>query len=158
MTGKAYVAIHHSKALSLSNVRWLFLSIFIKGIRHNLRLKNPAFSKHFPLILLFILKKLWSPSSGLWSGNEWQNTSSLCSEPKIADHTYIISSKENVHRNVEEIGELFPLKRLCTEKHRLPLNRTYKLHRLWYVAEHETNVLQRNLSFGVKMFAKRWAF
>jgi len=26
--------------------------------------------------------------------------------------TYISSLKENVHRNVEEIGELFPLKRL----------------------------------------------
>ncbi len=46
-TGKAYVAIHHSKALSLSNVRCLFLSIFIEGIRRNLRLKNTAFSKHF---------------------------------------------------------------------------------------------------------------
>ena len=27
-----------------------------------------------------------------------------------------------------------------------------------HVAESETNILQRNLSFGVKMFAKRWAF
>jgi len=72
-----------------------------------------------------------------------------------ADRTYITSSKENVHRNVEEIGELFPLKRLCTEKPRSPSNRTYKLQRLWHVAERETNILQRNLSFGVKMFAKR---
>ena len=72
-----------------------------------------------------------------------------------ADCTYIISSKENVHRNVEEIGELFPLKRLCTAKHCSPLNRTYKLQRIWYVAERETNILQRNLSLGVKMFAKR---
>ena len=47
MTGKAYVAIHHSKALSLSNVRCLFLSIFIKGMRRNLRLKSSAFSEHF---------------------------------------------------------------------------------------------------------------
>jgi len=29
-----------------------------------------------------------------------------------ADRTYIIFSKENVNRNVEEIAELFPLKRL----------------------------------------------
>ena len=41
---------------------------------------------------------------------------SLCSEPKIAHRIYITSSKENVHRNVEEIGELFHLKRLCMEK------------------------------------------
>ena len=75
-----------------------------------------------------------------------------------ADRTYITSSKENVHRNVEEIGKLFPLKRLCTEKHRSPSNRTYKLQGLWHVAEHETNILQRNLSFGVKMFAKRQGF
>ena len=36
---------------------------------------------------------------------------------KIADRTYMTSSKENVHCNVEEIGELFPLKtaRLRTE-------------------------------------------
>ena len=46
-TVRAYVAIHHSKALSLSNVRCLFLSIFIKGIRRNLRLKSSAFSEHF---------------------------------------------------------------------------------------------------------------
>ena len=72
-----------------------------------------------------------------------------------ADRTYISSSKENVHRNVEEIGQLFPLKRLCTAKHRPPSNRTYKLQRIWYIAERETNILQRNLSFGVKMFAKR---
>jgi len=70
-------------------------------------------------------------------------------------HTYIISSKGNVHRNVEEIGELFPLKRLCTAKHRPLSNQTYKLQRIWYVPERETNILQRNLSFGVKMFAKR---
>ena len=58
MTGKAYVAIRCSKALPLSIVHGPFLPIFIKGIRHNLRFKNPAFSEHFPLILLFILKKL----------------------------------------------------------------------------------------------------
>ena len=87
-----------------------------------------------------------------------QNTFSLSSEQKIADRTYIVSSKENVHRNVEEIGELFPLKRLCTAKHRSPSNQTYKLQRILYVAELETNILQRNLSFGVKMFAKRWVF
>ena len=131
---------------------------FIKAIRRNLRLKNPAFSEHFPLLLLFILKKLWSPCSGLWSGNEWQDTSSLRSEQKIADRTDIISSRENVHCNVEEIGELFPLKRLCMAKHRSPSNQTYKLQRIWLVAECETNILQRNLSFGVKMFAKRWDF
>jgi len=68
---------------------------------------------------------------------------------KIADRAYIISSKENVHRNVEEIGNLFPLKRLGTAKHRPPSNQTYKLQRLWYVAERETNILQRNLSLGV---------
>jgi len=72
-----------------------------------------------------------------------------------ADRTYIRSLKENVHRNVEEIGELFSLKRLCTAEHRLPLNQTYKLQRLWHVAELKTNILQRNMSFGVKMFAKR---
>jgi hypothetical protein len=65
MTGKAYIAIHHSKALSLSNVRCPFLSIFIEGIRRNLRLKNTAFSEHFPLNMLFILKKLSSTLSGL---------------------------------------------------------------------------------------------
>ena len=65
MTGKAYVAIHHSKALSLSNVRCLFLSFFIKGIRRNLRLKSSAFSEHFTLNMLFILKKLSSRLSGL---------------------------------------------------------------------------------------------
>jgi len=65
MTGKAYVAIHHSKALSLSNFRCLFLSIFIEGIRRNLRLKTSAFSKHFTLNMLFILKKLSSTLSGL---------------------------------------------------------------------------------------------
>ena len=58
MTGKAYVAISCLKALPLSIVRGPFLPIFIKGIRRNLRLKNPAFSEHFPLILLFILRKL----------------------------------------------------------------------------------------------------
>ena len=58
MTGKAYVAIRCSKALPLSIVRGPFSLSFIKGIRRNLRLKNPAFSEHFPLILLFILKKL----------------------------------------------------------------------------------------------------
>jgi len=65
MTGKAYVAIHHSKALSLSNVRCLFLSIFIEGKRRNLRLKSSAFSEHFTLNMLFILKKLSSMLSGL---------------------------------------------------------------------------------------------
>ena len=63
-----------------------------------------------------------------------------------------------MHRNVEEIGELFPLKRLCTKKQRSPSNRTHKLQRKWHVAERETNILQMNLSFGVKMFAKRWFF
>ena len=57
MTGKAFVAIHHSKALPLSIVRGPFSQSFIKGIRRNLRLKNRVFSEH-PLILLFILKKL----------------------------------------------------------------------------------------------------
>ena len=58
-----------------------------------------------------------------------------------ADRTYIISSKENVHRNVEEIGELFPLKRLCMKKHRSLSNQTYNVQRLWHVAERETNIL-----------------
>ena len=49
-----------------------------------------------------------------------------------ADRTFIISSKGNVHRNMEEIGEHLPLKRLCTAKHRMPSNRTYKLQRIWY--------------------------
>ena len=65
MTGKAYVAIHHSKALSLSNARCQFLSIFIEGIRRNLCLKTSAFSEHFTLNMLFILKKLSSTLSGL---------------------------------------------------------------------------------------------
>ena len=60
-----YVAIHHSKVLSLGNVRCLFLSIFIEGIRRNLRLKTSAFSEHFTLNMLFILKKLSSTLSGL---------------------------------------------------------------------------------------------
>ena len=77
----------------------------------------------------------------------------VANQPKITHGTYITSSKENVHCNMEEIGELFPLKRLCTEKHRSPSNRTYKLQRLWHIAERETNILQRNLSFGVKMLA-----
>ena len=58
MTGKAYVAIRCLKAFPLSIVRGPFLPIFIKGIRRNLCLKNPAFSEHFPMILLFILMKL----------------------------------------------------------------------------------------------------
>jgi len=62
-----------------------------------------------------------------------------------ADHTYITSSKQNVHRNMEEIGELFPLKRLCTKKQRSPSNRTNKLQRKWHVAERETNILQKEL-------------
>ena len=150
--------MHHSKALPLSIVWGPFSQIFIKGIRRNLHQKNLAFSEHFPLILLFILKKLGSPRSGVWSGNEWQNTFSLRSKQKIADCTYISSSKENMHPNVEEIGELFPLKRLCTAKHRSPSNRTYKIQSIWYVVERETNIFHRNLSFGVKMFARRWAF
>ena len=105
-TGKANVAIHHSKALSLSIVRGPFSQSFIKGMSRNLPLKSSAYSEHFPLILLFILKKLGSPRSGLWSGNEWQNTFSLSSEQKIADRTYISSSKENVHHNMEEIDKL----------------------------------------------------
>ena len=52
MTGKAYVAIHCSKALPLSIVRGPLLPIFIKGIRHNLSFKNPTFCEHFPLIFL----------------------------------------------------------------------------------------------------------
>ena len=75
MTGKAYVAICCSKALPLSIVRGPFLPIFIKGIRRNLRLKSPAFNEHFPLILLFILKKLGSPHSGLCSRNECKTPS-----------------------------------------------------------------------------------
>ena len=58
MTGKAYVVIHCSKALPLSIVRGPFSQSFIKGIRRNLRLKNPAFSEHFPLIFAVYLKKL----------------------------------------------------------------------------------------------------
>ena len=65
MTGKAYVAIHCWKALPLSNVRRTFLPLFFKGIGRNLRLKITAFSKHFPLNMLFILKKLGSLRSGL---------------------------------------------------------------------------------------------
>ena len=39
--------IHHLKALSLSNVHCLFLSIFIKGIHRNLCLKSSGFCEHF---------------------------------------------------------------------------------------------------------------
>jgi len=46
---------------------------------------------------------------------------------------------------MQEIGELFHLKRLCTEKHRPPSNRTYKLQRLWHIAERETNILLKEL-------------
>ena len=47
MKSKAYVAIHHSKALPLSIVWGPFSQSFIKGIRCNLRLKSSAFSEHF---------------------------------------------------------------------------------------------------------------
>ena len=47
MTGKAYIAIHHSKGLSLSNVRCIFLSIFIEGIRRNLRVKTQRLANIF---------------------------------------------------------------------------------------------------------------
>ena len=66
MTGKAYVAIHCWKALSLSNVRRPFLPLFIKGICRNLRLKITAFSKHFPLNMLVFFKKLGSPRPLKW--------------------------------------------------------------------------------------------
>ena len=65
MKTKAYVAIHFLKALPLRIVRGPFSLSFIKRLRRNLCLKNPAFSEHFPLILLFILKKLGAPRSGL---------------------------------------------------------------------------------------------
>ena len=58
MTGKAYFAIHHSKALSLSNVRGPFSLSFIEGIRCNLRLKNPAFSENFPLIFAVYFEEI----------------------------------------------------------------------------------------------------
>ena len=32
------------------------------------------------------------------------------------DRTYISSSKENVHRNMEEIGELFPFEEIMYKK------------------------------------------
>ena len=57
----------------------------------------------------------------------------------------MISSKENVHRNVEEIGELFPLKRLCTVKHCSPSNRTEVK---WYVQKF------RNLGGNFKVFSE----
>ena len=47
MKTKAYVAIHHSKALPLSIVRGPISQSFIKGIRRNLRLESSAFSEHF---------------------------------------------------------------------------------------------------------------
>ena len=50
MKSKAYVVIHHSKALPSSIVRGSFSQSFITGIRRNLRLKKPAFNEHFPLI------------------------------------------------------------------------------------------------------------
>ena len=69
----------------LSIVRGSFSLSFIKGIRCNLHLKIFAFSKHFPLNMLFILKKLSSTLSGLLSGNEWQNTSSLCNAARYTN-------------------------------------------------------------------------
>jgi len=57
--------VHHLKALPLRIGRGPFSQSFIKGMSRNLRLKSSVFSEHFPLILLFILKKLGSPRSGL---------------------------------------------------------------------------------------------
>ena len=58
MKTKAQVAIHHSKALPLSIVRVPFSQSFIKGIRCNLRFKNPAFSEHFPLIFAVYFEEI----------------------------------------------------------------------------------------------------
>ena len=58
MKTKALVAIHHSKALPLSIVRGPFSQSFIQRIRRNLRLKNPAFSEHFPLIFAVYFEEI----------------------------------------------------------------------------------------------------
>ena len=47
MKTKAYVAIHHSKALPLSIVRGPFSQSFIKGIHRNLRLKAQRLANIF---------------------------------------------------------------------------------------------------------------
>ena len=124
--------LHHSKGLSLSNVLCLFLSIFIEGIpvHRNLRLKNTAFSEHFTLNMLFILKLLSSSLSGapfplnIYCLNDKTPPAYVANQKNFkgrctlyqtlqikmyifktnADRTYITSSKQNVHRNVEEIG------------------------------------------------------
>ena len=66
MKSKAYVAIHHSKALPLSIVRGPFSLSFIKGIRRNLRLKNPSVirtlafeSAGFFQRIEFIVQRTW---------------------------------------------------------------------------------------------------
>ena len=113
--------------------------------------KISAFSEHFTLNMLFILKKLSSTLSGLWSGNEWQNTSSLCSEPKIANRTYIISSKENVHR-------MFPFEEIMYGKTPLafkPNIQTSKaMARCWAWNQHSSKEL---VLWSENVF-KRWDF
>jgi hypothetical protein len=46
------------KALPLGIVRGPFSQSFIKGILRNLRLKNPAFSEHFPLIFAVYFEEI----------------------------------------------------------------------------------------------------
>jgi len=41
----------------------------------------------------------------------------------------------------KEIGELFQFEEIMYGLTPLAFNRTYKLQRIWYVAEHETNIL-----------------
>ena len=120
---------------------------------HNLRLKSSAFSEHFSLILLFILKKLGSPAFDVERNDKTPAAYKYRTENRRPYIHKLFKGKcaPQSGRNWRN----FPLKRLCTEKHCPPSNRTYKLQRLWHIAERETNILQRNLSFGVKMFAKR---
>jgi len=121
--------------------------------------------------MLFILKKLCSPCRGLWSGNEWQNTSSLCYAAHYTNlfkvkcryifktntnRTYIISSKENMHRNVEEIGN-FSLWRdyVIMTKHCPPSNQTYKLQvRCWAWNQHSSKELVLALEWKCSLNAE----
>ena len=56
--GMDYYTVHCWKDLSLRIVWGPFSLSFIKGIRRILRLKNPAFSEHFPLIFAVYFEEI----------------------------------------------------------------------------------------------------
>ena len=58
MTIKAYVAIHHSKALSLSIVLWPSKNIFINGPVYKLNMKFSALYEQLPWKVRGLSKEL----------------------------------------------------------------------------------------------------